>query len=360
MAGAGALADLPPTHQVVRVDTTSLALVPVRARAQGSFSRVRPAGLDLVEVHGPTSMHLVDIAEPSMPVVRDGGLLVPMSADWLRVEVSSTGEASILTVADSDLGWTGPRTSLYWTTEGALPTIAGSIANDVTDAQWAAAGHFLLEASPSGISDFRLRRFAVSSLSRAENQSLTPELDQVLSSMVPAALDERQGLLVRADPASGDVVIAEERGDTANMLPTSTILSWYVADDNGYRAAFSKMGDSGNLVDLGLHGGRAALLLPDRVLLVAGSGALAASYVAPAGEIERLLSFDDRYLYVAASFQDASSHITHGVLVLRAGDLSVADRYVLPEPVLSSAVVGNHLVFGMASTLAVAAPVCGE
>jgi hypothetical protein len=209
--------------------------------------------------------------------------------------------------------------------------------------------------SPSNSSDFRLRRFAVSVLTRDENQTPTPETDQILPSIVPATLDQRKGEVVAADAATGDVLVAEMRAGTA---VNATILSRYTRDNTGYHAAFTRPPDDGTVLDLGVFGGHTALIFDDHVLLVDRSGTTLATYTHPSGDLDRLLSFDDKNLYVAASFQDSSSHITHGALVLNAADLSTSVQYTLPEPVLSTALVGSSRVFGMQSTFAVASTVC--
>jgi hypothetical protein len=355
LASAGQLVDLPPNHQIARVDATTGKLTPLGGTEQGSYARVLPAGPNLVEVHGPASMQLIDISQPDTPAVRQGGLLVPMNADWLRIEISTDGQATMLTVPDSELPRAGSRTSLYWRNDGSLPTVAGSLSNDDPKAQWAAAGQFLYEVSPSSSSDFRLRRFPVSGFTRDENQTPSPDVDQILSSAAPATLDQRKGEIVAADAMSGDVLIAEVR---AGSLANGTLLSWYTKDTTGYRAAFARLPDDGAALDLAVFGGRTALIFDNHVLLVDRSGQTLATYTHPTGDLQRLLSFDDKYLYVAATFQDATSKITNGVLVLNTADLSTSAQFTLPEPVLSTALVGSSRVFGMQSTLAVASTVC--
>jgi hypothetical protein len=300
-------------------------------------------------------MQLIDISQPSAPVVSDGGLLTPMNADWLRIEISANGQASMLTVPDTDLTRSGPRTSLYWQNAGGLPTVAGSIANDDPNAQWAAAGQFLYEVSPSTGSDFRLRRFAVSGLTRDENQTPSPDVDQILVSTVPATLDQRRGEVVAADAANGDVLVAEMRAEAAT---NATILNWYTKENTGYHAAFRRSADNGTVLDLGILGDHAVLIFDDHVVMVDRLGTTLATYTHPNGDLQRLLSIDDKYLNVAATFQDSRSHITNGALVLNAADLSIAVQYTLPESVLSTALVGSSRVFGMQSVFAVASTVC--
>jgi len=359
LAGAGQLLDLPPMHQVVRVDGATGRMTPLRGLEQGSFAHVLPGGTNLVEVHGPSSMHVVDVSQPASPNIRSGGLFAPMKADWLRVELSNSGRASMLTVPrpEHDLTRAGPKVSLLWENPGALPTLAGSLANDDANAQWAAAGTYLYAVSPKGTSDFRLRRFAVRRLTRDEDQVPTADPDQTLPSTVPAALDRRMGEFVAADAASGDVIVAEVRAGTADR---ASVLTWYAWDTTGFRSLFARQADSGSVRDAGILGARAVLVFGDRALLVDRSGATLATYVHPTGELQRLLSFDARYIYLSGTAQDQRFALAHQVFVLDASDLSRAGQYTMPEPVLSSAVVGNLRVFGMASTLAVTSPVCSQ
>ena len=355
LASAGPLVDLPPLHQVMRVDPTTGAMTFLRGREQGAFERVVAAGPNLIEVHGPTSMHLVDISNPTAPVVREGGLLTPMTSDWLRVELSDKGQASVLTVPQSDLSRTGPRTSLYWQRPGALPMVAGAIANDEPDAQWTAAGPYLYSVSVVGSTDFRLRRFPVSSLTKAEDQTASPDLEQIVPSAAPEAFDRRQGEITAVDAASGDVVVAEVR---LGPSTSASILSWYSLEGKGYHAVGERAPDDDHVLDLGIFGVRALLLFDNRAVLVDKSGATLATYVHESGALSRLLSFDQDNIYLAASAQDQDLRLGNVVVVLRASDLSLAGRYTLPEQVLSTAAVGNLRVFGMQSALAVATPLC--
>ena len=357
LATAGQLLDLPPAHQVVRIDASSGQMIPVRGRAQGSFARVVAAGPNLVEVHGPSSMQLVDISQPSNPVVTDGGLLFPMNSDWLRFEISGTGDAVLLTVPDSDLTRAGGRASLYWKSDKALPTLAGSISNDDANAEWAAAGPHLFSVSPVASADFRLRRIPTSGITRAENQSPSADLDQTVTSAAPTDLDQRLGEAVAADSATADIVIAEARRSSSTL---ATVLSWYVQDGATYHSVFSRPPDTGWGKDLGVHDQRAVLVFDDHALLVDKSGTTLATYTHPAGNLQRLLSFDESYVYVAGTSQDSRLHLTDCVFVFNAADLTLAGQYTLPEPALSTAMVGTHRVFGMASTLAVASPLCGS
>ena len=79
-----------------------------------------------------------------------------------------------------------------------------------------------------------------------------------------------------------------------------------------------------------------------------------------AGDLQRLLSFDESYVYVAGTSQDSRLHLIDCVFAFNAADLTFAGQYTLPQPALSTAMVGTHRVFGMASTLAVASPLCNS
>ena len=83
-----------------------------------------------------------------------------------------------------------------------------------------------------------------------------------------------------------------------------------------------------------------------------------------AGDLQRLLSLDESYVYVAGTSQDSRLHLIDCVFAFNAADLTFAGQYTLPEPALSTAMVGTqvgtHRVFGMASTLAVASPLCNS
>lgn len=359
ITASGPLVDLPPAHQIVRVDAQKGTVTAIHGREQGSFARVRAVGASLVEVHGPTSMHMVDISQPSAPVVTDGGMIWPMTADWLRVEISPDGRPFILTVPDSDLALTGPKTSLYWQSASGLPRIEGSIGNDDPDAQWAAAGRYLYSVSPKGVEDFRLRRFPVSRLTREENQTPSPDVDVVVTGVATLGLDQRQGILAVADVRTGDLVVTERRMGVVNTVTTTgTVLNWFTPIEGSYGLVSTRTPDSGILVDLGVASGRCVLIFTSAVFLVDKTGQTLAASAGKDRGYQRLLSFDDDYLYVAASFSDASRKSVDGVLVLRSSDLSDAGQYVLPEPVLSSTVAGDYRVFGMTSTLAVVSPVC--
>jgi len=357
LATSGQLVDLPPAHQVVRVDPTTMQVTPLLGREQGSLARVLPAGQNLVEVHGPTSMHLVDISQPTSPAIIVGGPIVPMNADWLRFEISNTGYAFALSVPISNFQPAGPRTSLYWQNQGGLPTLAGSIANDDTVAQWAAAGPYLISVSPDSVSNFHVRRLRVDSLTRLENQTPSPDFDQILASAAPTTLDQRQGVVIAADAVNADFVVAENRRNTTT---TATVVSWYTQQNGGYQSAFSRSPDNGTVVDVGVANGHAVVIFDDHVLLVDKAGSTLATYTHTSGDLARLLSIEDGYIYLAGTIQNTQHQVVNGAFALRATDLTLAGQYTLSEPVLSTAVVGNYRVFGMASALAVASPLCNS
>jgi hypothetical protein len=356
IAGAGQLVDVPPTHQVLRIDAATGTMKPLRGKAQGSFAQVHSAGPNLIEALGPYSTHLVDISQPQNPVVRDGGLLVPMNSDWLRAEIAPDGTATLLTIADETLTASGPRLSLYWRQAGTLPTVAGSLKIQDTLGEWAAAGKFLYQVATEGTGDFHVRRYATASLSRAEDQQPKPDLDQTLPGQPLPAGGLRRGLWLAAAAATDDLVVAENR---MNAGKASTLLVRYSLAGGSYRAAPVRAADSGYAIDLGVNRqGDAVLLFSDRVLLIDREGKTRASYQHPSGSLSRLLDADQ--ILIAATLQDANLRITQGVLDLSSSDLKEVARYTLPEPVLSATTAGNVLVFGMASALAVAAPYCAS
>jgi hypothetical protein len=355
IASGGQLVDLPPVHQVVRVDPITGAMHPLRGRHQGSFDRVMDAGPGLVEVHGPTSMHLVDISNPTAPVIREGGLLAPMTAERLAVEITSKGEAVMLTVPSSDTPPTGPRTSLFWQREGGLPVLAGSIANPDPEAQWFAAGGYLVGVAMAGDTDYGVRRLSVASLHQTEDQVVSPDLAQTVPGPTSSGMPRRLGFKVAVDAKSGDCVVAERRAGSAS---SGLVFAWYAPDEAGYRMAGSaSLPQDLSLVDLGIAAGRALLLLEDRLLLLDRTGAiLATDNSSDSSAMTKLLSFDEREVYLAAMLPARDQPSIHAVLVRRAADLSIVGRYSLPDAALSTARAGNLRIFGTKSTLIVSTP----
>jgi hypothetical protein len=353
ITSSGNLVDLPPVHQVVRVDPTTGTMRPLHGHQQGSFDRVLRAGPGLVEVHGPKSMHLVDISDPTRPVVREGGLMAPMTSERLAVQITRQGQAVMLTVPSTDTPPSSPRTSLFWQREGDLPVQAGSIANPDPDALWFAAGTTLTSVAPVGDTDYRVRRISVTNLGRTEDQVISPEVDQTVAGPTTLGLNRHLRYLLAGDASSGEWVVAERRVGSAG---SAVVFAWYAPDKSGYQmVGEASFADDRSLVDLGIAAGRALLLLDNRAVLLDRSGAtLATANLGESGVLTKLLSFDDHEVTLAATLPARDQPSPYAVLVRRTSDLSLLGRYFLPEAALSMVADGDLRVFGTKSTLVVA------
>jgi len=350
---SGQNAVLEPTHQIVRIEDATGAMIPLRGLHQGTFERVRAAGPTAVEVHGPTSMQLVDISQPEAPVVKAGGLLTPVNVEWLRYEVSERAPR-LLTVPTSLAKTTGPVTTLYWENPNALPTVAGSIANDDPTGEWRTSAQFLYQLSPTDGPTIRLRRFPAGGVTRAPRQTLAADVDQVLTQPVPAGLGKRANIWFEAD--SSNLVILEQRAGGAGVVST-TIVNWFGRSQGGYEWIFTGPPTSSIPVSMGLAKGRAVLVFNDQIATATKDGVgSAAKFEARDVTLDGLLAMNEDFVYLGVSFHSGAE--TKGALVLRAQDLSEVARYTTAEGVLSMAEVGANLVFGMRSTLTVASPAC--
>lgn len=353
MASGGQLLDLPPAHQVVRVASASGRLSPVPARAQGSLAKVLATGTGAVEVHSATSMHAVDVTDPKAPIIREGGLLLPMRSERLSVAITTSGVATFLSVLDGELSRRGPRLSLFWQSQSGLPVLAGSLRADDTATAWTAAGTFIYGASTTGASNVRVRRFSTARLTRAEDQSPTADIDAVLATLDSTTSDSRLVASLAADAVTGMVAVVEKR--TAGEL-SAWVVTGYAWTGTGYGPSFTRRFDSA-VLDMALYRDTVALVFSDSVALVDRTGHTTATYSSK-GQAQQVLSFGADRLYVAVTEPDATSVASPAVLVLGADTLSLEGRYALPQPVLSVAEVGASVVFGMSSTLAVATPAC--
>jgi hypothetical protein len=359
MTAWGDYAILEPTKQMVRIDGQSGAISPLIAHEQGSFERVRAAGPSTVEVHSQISTHLVDISKPGAPTVKAGGILMPNLAEGLRIEMSEDLRPSFLHIdekpSSSTLVDSRPITSVYWANDsGGLPTLAGSLANDDGKSEWLASGGFLYQLAPQDDGSFHLTRFAAASISRENNQKLSPDLDQLLM-ITPTISSKPFRTWFGVDAQTGDLAIVEERSPTR--------LNWFTLGASGYELEWSISPHKGTITGFAVAGGRGVIVFTDNIIVVSHSGDTIASRVLDTtdittsnGWINSVLAFTGKLIYVTARLSDSTPKT--GVLVLRADDSSEVARYHTREQVRSMAAVGTHLVFGMASTLTVADPAC--
>lgn len=356
---------LEPMHQIVRIDQSTGQLTALRGLLQGSFERVLAVGPNTVEVHSPFSMHLVDISNPAVPVVKDGGVPMPVDLEQTRLELHADASApAFLTAPSTPLQRNaGPVTTLCWSNGADLPTVAGSIQNDDEEQldDWIASGPYLYQLDPKDAQDLRLRRYAAASLTQSERQVLTPVWDQVL---IPAPLanpPSRTGsanvstLRFAIEPRTGDLIVAERRG-------SSGVLLGFSLDHDGYHPSFSRL-VAATPVGVATVGARSVVLFNNRVLTLNSAGETMAevqfsAIQAPGSTLSAraLLGFDGELAYLSMSISNGNPNKL--VLVLRADNLSEVTRYYAPETVLSMTEAGGHLVFGMGSTLMVASPEC--
>jgi hypothetical protein len=347
---------LEPFHHFAAVDADSASIKLLSALEQGSFESVRAAGPDSVEVHSPISMHRVDLTNPAIPRIEKGGLLSQVNAEWSRLYVSE--RASFVTIADAQRKVTGAVTTLYWpSAEASLPVIEGSIANADAKGEWIAAGNHTYQLTPVGVKDFQLKRFAVSSFSRQEKQTLKVDWERTLSTQAPDELNQRKGSSFSVDESTGALLILEKRSGT-DARSQRSVVSWFSATPDGYKPAFALPSEAAGDVGVHLVAGKGVIAFMSSVYVVDESGAKRATFALDSSTVslDRLLAANANFVYLAATFKGTPR--TKGVIVLRAKDLSEVARYPTPEPVLSVAEVGEHLVFGMKSTLVTASPAC--
>jgi hypothetical protein len=355
VVGAGAHVTLEPYHQIVRISDSG-QFVPVTGPAQGSFERVRAAGTSTVEAHGPMSMALVDIVDPASPVLKEGGLVLPADEQLLQLELSTSGSPTpmLLPIPTSAGDPSGATVSLLWSRTGQLPTPAGSISNDGMAGSWIAAGDYLVQLVPEGISDFRIRRFPASSMTQSGGQNLVPELEQVVSTSVPDDAQSRLAAWFDMDPKTGRIAILEKRHtQTSDASPSDLgYLNVFSLETGQYRLSFAGLGGMDQPIGVAVAKDLTLLAIAQRITLFSTQGDTLASLSSDAGQAlsaQRLLGFDGKLVYFVAG-----GHVK----VLRASDLSELGSYTTPQAVTSMATVGKYLVFGMPDILSIASPIC--
>lgn len=348
MAGSGAYAVMGADREIVRIDADTGVPHPITGPAQGSFARLRSAGQATLVAHGSSSMQLVDLTTPAAPRMAAGGLTLPTGVGKLHMEVSAADHhATFLNVRDYLKPLNGAVTSLYWPNAGALPTVAGSIVNDVSDGDWVAAGAFFYQIIADGHGKFRVRRFAAASIGTQDRQQIVPDLDQVLTPELPAGFGSATLNFAGVDALSSAWVIVQD--DLSSALITRFELG-----PQGYVTAWSRkyalQGDS--IMDFAVLGGRSVLAQQTTVVELDAFGDVAAQRHFTNQGILGILGLTSGRLYLATQ---------SGVAVLRADDLSDLASYRTPtwETVTSMAEVGQLLAFGSSSTLTVASPQCG-
>ena len=357
VAGAGSHVALEPFHQIVRI-ADSGKFVPVTGPEQGSFERVRAAGATTVEAHGPMSMALFDIANPASPVPKNGGFVLPPSVQPQQLELSSSGRPApiLLPIPTSAGNPSGAALSLLWSRQDQLPTPAGSIANDGRSGSWIATGDYLAQLVPEGAADFRILRFRASSITDHDSQHLVPELEQVVSTTVPADAKTRATTWFDMDPRTGRIAILEKRSTQASDASPSVLafLNVFSLGTDGYHLSFAESGIVDQPIGVAVAKDLTLLATARNLTIFGATGQTLASRdvdgdAGQAPAVDRLLGFDARIAYLAAGLH---------VKVLRTSDLSELGSYATTEVVTSMATVGKYLVFGMPDALSVASSTC--
>ena len=355
----GSYAATEPMHQLVRIDPVSGSISPLSSPQQGSFERVRAGGPSTVLAYGPGSVHRVDIADPTAPRVVAGGPVSPLDLEWLRLDVTDLAAPAFLTISDSISGpVAGPLTTLLRMDDAGLPRVVGSIANDDAAGPWEAAGSSIFQLSGTGTADLRLRRFPTSSITSTSAQQLDPNLDQVLTTAFPAALDLRKASLFSFDVNSGDLVVVESRVNSSTSGSETPILSAFAANGSTFERRFSQTLAAGIVTRIAMVKGRSVLLVNQRLRVVDrdGTARSVADTDSTIAAIDDLLLLDEKKLVLAVSFSVPAR--SKGVVILRTDDFSESARYVTSDSVTSFAEVGDSLVFGAKSSLSIATPAC--
>lgn len=349
-------AAIEPVHQLVRVDASTGAITPLSGLAQGSFERVRGAGSTAIEVYGPASTQLVDIATPDAPALVQGGLVSPMTLDWLRLVLPNAAEPLIATTRSLQPNVTGRRMTLLSSNGRDLPAVIGSIQNENSKGEWAAAARSLFHVTAAGEMEFRIQRFPTASLDEGGDQTLVADLDQVVTAPAPEELD-RSRFAFSVDPRTGDLGLAESRTDGgANFV---TRFSWFSLGPTGYERAFSSDPVGLPFLDVSLHASTAVVVYGDQLVQMTAGGRLDSFDFAEADFSPAvLLDYTEKLVYLGGVF--LSEPRSNGVLVLLANGLEEVARYYTAEPISSSAEVGSHVAFGSPASLAIATPWCPD
>ncbi len=355
----GRYAVVEPMHQLTRIDAESGAIAPLLSPQQGSFESLHADGPNTILAYGWGSVHRVDVKDPTKPQLIGGGPASPLELEWLRLDVTNPTAPWFATVSDPSWGSLfGPVTTLLRVDASGLPSVAGSIANDDENAPWAASANAIFQLSATGTADFRLRRFSTSTLTRLSYQSLTPDLEQTLSTSVPSNLGGRTRPQFSIDAKTNDIAILEPRADLTDSSSAVAILSAFAYKSPGFERRFSRTLEPGFATSILTAAGRSVLLIAYHLVAVDHDGnPRSVSFSDNSGiAIEALLSLDERKVILAASWNVPSQ--TVGVLVLNAQDFSEIVRYPTDERVTSVAEVGDYLAFGSKSTIYLAPKTC--
>lgn len=355
----GTRAVLEPMHQLVRIDPSSGVMTTIAAPNQGSFERVRAANDHTLHVYGPGSTHRVDVSDPTAPRLVSGGLVSPLTLEWLRFDVTAPTSAAILSVDSIAKPLEAPFISVMRVGSSGVAELFGSILNDQVSSTWYATGANLYELDASGTLDFRLRRFAAGAIVQASAQQLTPNLDQPLATLPEAALDSRGRALLGVDAVTGDIAVLEQRSSSADKR-IEAIATMFSPNGDGFERRFSKSLGIGFPNSVAIANRRLAAVVSGELVVCDGDGSVTQVTFNEGNsfEVEEVIHLDERALVLAVAWGAPTS--SAGVMILRPDDLSEISRYTTRESVTSYAEIDSHVVFGMPSTVAVATTKCGS
>lgn len=370
LATAGALAVVAPTRQVL--DVTGDVITELRGTAQGSLSRVRPAGPGRVAAYGSSSTHLVDITDAAHPVLLFGGLLEPGEGGPMSYELGTSAPMWLGFEADNAVIPKAPKEAKVVQLEplsGAAPRQVGFVRIEGGYALRATSAGLLFElrAATSG-SGHLLRAYALPHRA-GEGQALAPFAEGALDSsgmstprfaVDVAQPDDRLVLAGRnASDASQILVRWFEHQDDAWKPVASLALPTLLASQN--TADFVAI--SGDRALVGSEAGRRLHVVersPEGLSVLATRDFTPDPTAVPYEEwsLGAPLGLDGGRVYLPAVYRDAELVVRARVLVLDLATLQEVAEYELPEPALSMATSDGKLVFGMASHISVASPEC--
>lgn len=353
----GTRAVLEPMHQLARIEPSSGVMTTIAAPNQGSFERVRAASDHTLHLYGPGSRHRVDVSDPTAPRLVSGGLVSPLTFEWLRFDITDPASTAVLSVDSSSKIQETPFASVMRIGSSGLAELFGSILNDPVSSTWYATGPNLYALDASGTHDFRLRRFAAGAIVQASAQQLTPNLDQSLATLADATLDSRGRALLGVDAVTGDVAILEQRSSSTDSR-IEAVASMFSPQGDDFARRFSKSLGLGFPASVAIANGRVAAIVSGALVLCDRDGNM--NHVTfnegNSFEVKNILDLGERALVLGVAWGAPTS--SAGVMILRPDDLSEVARYTTSEDVTSYAEIDNHVVFGMPSTIAIATTTC--
>jgi hypothetical protein len=332
---------------------------------QGSLRALVPAEEGMLLALGPSSRHVVDVADRDHPFLQRGGVTPGAAEDELEL----LGDRVITPTVT---GWKGfvqqrarERFALLDASGARLG--AGTVDGERDNAAFAYGEPGLFQVSLFGDA-LQVRRYVAEDLIGREGTPWPVQLVQLVPGVAMPGFPRGWIRSAASSPSGNELLVIALRSSSQTVAEFRAAVSWLAVDDHDVTVLASVGLDAADELkyafDLRFAGSDAIAMGNDRISRLRREGAqitLAASRTLDNRFYRRILAIDGERVLVARFAwvgEGATRRQQHSVDSLRLADLSSEAVYETPDEPLTMTVVGSTYYVGTNSAMVVITPEC--